>query len=104
MWKTATNMITNIGHAFTSAKVRHQFHSIIGITEIAHETVVAGRATRWSPRVLSLVLAVITCFRSCRSTVGSALVAWLRSSADAGFRSSRCYRYSSVGSCCCCFS
>ncbi len=29
-------------HAFTSSKVRQQFHSIVGITEIAHETVVAG--------------------------------------------------------------
>ena len=42
MWGTTTSMVSNIGKAFTSAKVRHQFHSIIGVTEIAHETVVAG--------------------------------------------------------------
>ena len=42
MWGMSTNMLSNLGKAFTSAKVRHQFHSVIGITEIAHETVVAG--------------------------------------------------------------
>jgi regulator of sigma E protease len=63
MWGTSTNMITNIGHAFTSAKVRHQFHSIIGITEIAHETVVAGAGYALVfLGFFSLVLAVINLF------------------------------------------
>jgi regulator of sigma E protease len=56
-------MITNIGKAFTSAKVRHQFHSIIGVTEIAHETVVAGAGYALVfLGFFSLVLAVINLF------------------------------------------
>ena len=42
MWGTTTTMISNIGKAFTSSKVRKEFHSIVGITEIAQEAVVAG--------------------------------------------------------------
>ena len=56
-------MITNIGHAFTSAKVRHQFHSILGITEIAHETVVAGAGYALVfLGFISLILAVVNLF------------------------------------------
>jgi len=63
MWGTSKNMITNIGKAFTSAKVRHQFHSIIGITEIAHETVIAGAGYALVfLGFFSLVLAVINLF------------------------------------------
>ena len=42
MWATTTSMISNISKAFTSSKVRRQLHSVVGITEIAHETVIAG--------------------------------------------------------------
>jgi regulator of sigma E protease len=42
MWSTTTRLFSSIGHAFTSERVRHEFHSIVGITEIAHETVQAG--------------------------------------------------------------
>jgi regulator of sigma E protease len=42
MWGTTTTMISNIGKAFTSSKVRKEFHSIVGITVIAQEAVVAG--------------------------------------------------------------
>jgi regulator of sigma E protease len=44
MWSTTTRLFSSIGHAFTSERVRHEFHSIVGITEIAHETVQAGAA------------------------------------------------------------
>ncbi len=63
MWGMSTNMVSNIGKAFTSAKVRHQFHSIIGITEIAHETVVAGAGYALVfLGFFSLVLAVLNLF------------------------------------------
>jgi regulator of sigma E protease len=63
MWHTTTSMLSNIGKAFTSAKVRHQFHSIIGVTEIAHETVVAGAGYALVfIGFFSLVLAVLNLF------------------------------------------
>jgi len=63
MWGTTTSMLSNIGKAFTSAKVRHQFHSIIGVTEIAHETVVAGAGYALVfLGFFSLVLAVLNLF------------------------------------------
>jgi len=63
MWSTTTSMVSNIGKAFTSAKVRHQFHSIIGVTEIAHETVVAGAGYALVfLGFFSLVLAVLNLF------------------------------------------
>jgi regulator of sigma E protease len=63
MWRTTESMVSNIGKAFTSAKVRHQFHSIIGVTEIAHETVEAGAGYALVfIGFFSLVLAVLNLF------------------------------------------
>jgi regulator of sigma E protease len=63
MWGTTTSMVTNIGRAFTSAKVRHQFHSIVGITVIAQEAVVAGPGYALIfLGFVSLALAVINLF------------------------------------------
>jgi regulator of sigma E protease len=60
MWVTTRSMFSNLGKAFTSAKVRHQFHSIIGISEIAHETVVAGAGYALVfAGFVSLILAVL---------------------------------------------
>jgi regulator of sigma E protease len=63
MWGATTSMVSNIGKAFTSAKVRHQFHSIVGITEIAQEAVVAGPGYALVfLGFISLALAVINLF------------------------------------------
>jgi regulator of sigma E protease len=63
MWGATTSMVSNIGKAFTSAKVRHQFHSIVGITEIAQEAVVAGPGYAFVfLGFISLALAVINLF------------------------------------------
>jgi regulator of sigma E protease len=63
MWSTTTNMVSNIGKAFTSSKVRHQFHSIVGITVIAQEAVVAGPGYALVfLGFVSLALAVINLF------------------------------------------
>jgi regulator of sigma E protease len=98
MWSTATSMISNIGHAFTSAKVRHQFHSIVGITEIAHETVVAGVGYALIfLGFFSLVLAVINLFPFLPLDGGHVL--WSLAEKVRGRRISlvAMYRYSSVG-------
>ncbi|MGH2853847.1 MAG: M50 family metallopeptidase [Solirubrobacteraceae bacterium] len=63
MWGITAQTLTNIGHAFTSAKVRHQFSSIVGITVVTQEAVVAGAG--YALVILgfvSLVLAVINLF------------------------------------------
>jgi len=63
MWGITVQTLTNIGHAFTSAKVRHQFSSIVGVTELTQEAVVAGAG--YALVILgfvSLVLAVINLF------------------------------------------
>jgi regulator of sigma E protease len=63
MWGTTTTMISNIGKAFTSAKVRKEFHSIVGITVIAQEAVVAGPGYALVfLGFISLALAVINLF------------------------------------------
>jgi len=63
MWGVTAQTLTSIGHAFTSEKVRHEFHSIVGITQIAHETVAAGAGYALVfLGFISLVLAVINLF------------------------------------------
>ena len=98
MWSTTTNLLSSIGRAFTSAQVRHQFHSIVGITEIAHESVAAG--TGYALVFLgfiSLVLAVINLFPFLPLDGGH--VAWSLAEKLRGRRISLAamYRYSSVG-------
>jgi regulator of sigma E protease len=42
MWGITAHTLTNIGRAFTSAEVRHEFSSIVGITVATQEAVTAG--------------------------------------------------------------
>jgi len=98
MWTTTTSLITNIGRAFTSEKVRHQFHSIVGITEIAHETVLAGAGYALIfLGFISLVLAVINLFPFLPLDGGH--IVWSLAEKLRGKRISvgAMYRYSSVG-------
>jgi regulator of sigma E protease len=63
MWGITESLITNIVHAFTQSKVRHQLHSIVGITEYAQESVAAGigyAAVFFG--FISLILAVMNLF------------------------------------------
>jgi regulator of sigma E protease len=98
MWGATKSMVSNIGHAFTSAKVRHQFHSIVGITEIAHQTVIdgAGYALVFLG-FISLVLAVINLFPFLPLDGGHVL--WSLAEKLRGRRISllAMYRFSSVG-------
>jgi regulator of sigma E protease len=42
MWGITAQTLTHIGHAFTSAKARHEFKSIVGIAVFTQEAVTAG--------------------------------------------------------------
>ncbi len=98
MVATTTSMISNIGKAFTSSKVRHQLHSVVGITEIAHETVVAGVGYALVfAGFVSLILAVFNLFPFLPLDGGHIL--WSVAEKVRGRRISLAamYRFSSVG-------
>jgi regulator of sigma E protease len=98
MWTTTTSMITNIGKAFTSSKVRKQLHSVVGITEIAHESVVAGAGYALVfAGFISLILAVFNLFPFLPLDGGHIL--WSVAEKVRGRRISLAamYRFSSVG-------
>jgi regulator of sigma E protease len=98
MWGMTTSMISSLGHAFTSSKVRHELHSIVGITEIAHETVIAGAGYALVfLAFISLVLAVINLFPFLPLDGGHIL--WAVAEKVRGRRISLAamYRFSSVG-------
>jgi regulator of sigma E protease len=63
MWGITAHTLTNIGHAFTSAKVRKEFSSIVGITVVTQEAVVLGAG--YALVILgfvSLALAIVNLF------------------------------------------
>jgi regulator of sigma E protease len=98
MWTTTTTLLTNIGKAFTSSKVRHQFHSIVGLTDIAHESVLAGAGYALVILgLISLALAVINLFPFLPLDGGH--IVWSLAEKLRGRRISvgAMYRYSSVG-------
>jgi regulator of sigma E protease len=98
MWHITTQTITGFGHALTSEKDRKQISSIVGITQDAHETVVAG--TGYALVFLgfiSLILAVINLFPFLPLDGGHVL--WSVAEKVRGRRVSlmAMYRFSSVG-------
>ena len=98
MWSTTTNLLSSIGRAFTSPKVRRQFHSIVGITELAHESVAAGAGYAFVfLGFISLILAVINLFPFLPLDGGHVL--WSVAEKLRGRRISLAamYRFSSVG-------
>lgn len=63
MWSITTGLISNIGRAFTSAKVRHQFSSIVGITQFTQQAVADGPGFAFVVLAfVSLALAVLNLF------------------------------------------
>ncbi len=98
MWHTTTGTLTGFFHALTSSKVRHQVSSIVGITQDAHETVVAGAGFAFVfLGFLSLILAVINLFPFLPLDGGHVL--WSVAEKLRGRRISllAMYRFSSVG-------
>ena len=98
MWHITTQTLTGFGHALTSAKARGQVHSIVGITEIAHESVVAGSGYAFVfLGFISLILAVINLFPFLPLDGGHVL--WSVAEKVRGRRISLAamYRFSSVG-------
>ena len=98
MWHVTTQTLTGFVHALTSSKVRHQVSSIVGITQDAHETVVAGAGYALVfLGFLSLILAVINLFPFLPLDGGHIL--WSLAEKVRGRRISLAamYRYSSVG-------
>jgi regulator of sigma E protease len=98
MWVTTRSMFSNLGKAFTSAKVRHQFHSIIGISEIAHETVVAGAGYALVfAGFVSLILAVLNLLPFLPLDGGHILWSLAEKVRRRPISLAAMYRYSSVG-------
>jgi len=98
MWHVTTQTLTGFGRALTSSKARSQVSSIVGITQDAHETVVAGTGYALVfLGFLSLILAVINLFPFLPLDGGHVL--WSVAEKLRGRRISlvAMYRYSSVG-------
>ncbi len=98
MWHVTTQTLTGFERALTSAKARRQVHSIVGITEIAHESVVAGSGYAFVfLGFISLILAVINLFPFLPLDGGHVL--WSVAEKVRGRRVSLAamYRFSSVG-------
>jgi regulator of sigma E protease len=98
MWHTTTQTLTGFGRALSSSKARGEVRSIVGITEVAHETVSAGAGYGLVfLGFLSLILAVINLFPFLPLDGGHVL--WSLGEKLRGRRISimAMYRYSSVG-------
>ena len=98
MWHVTTETLTGFGRALTSSKARHQVSSIVGITQDAHETVVAGAGYALVfLAFISLILAVINLFPFLPLDGGHIL--WALAEKVRGKRISlmAMYRFSSVG-------
>jgi regulator of sigma E protease len=98
MWHVTTQTLTGFGRALTSSKARHEVSSIVGITQDAHETVVAGAGYALVfLAFISLILAVINLFPFLPLDGGHIL--WALAEKVRGRRISlvSMYRFSSVG-------
>jgi regulator of sigma E protease len=98
MWTTTTNLLANVGKAFTSEKVRGQFHSIVGITVIAQEAVAAGAGYALVIiGFVSLALAVINLFPFLPLDGGHVLWALAEKVRGRRVSAAAMWRFSSVG-------
>ncbi len=98
MWHVTTQTLTGFSHALTNSKARGQVSSIVGITQDAHETVVAGAGYALVfLGFISLILAVINLFPFLPLDGGHVL--WSVAEKLRGRRISliAMYRFSSVG-------
>ncbi len=98
MWGATTHLLSSLGRAFTSAKVRQQFHSIVGITEITQEAVAAGAGYALVIiGFISLVLAVLNLLPFLPLDGGHVLWAVAEKVRGRRVSAAAMWRYSSVG-------
>src|SRR5262249_32593933 len=98
MWHVTKQTLTGFGHALTSEQARKQVSSIVGITETAHETVVAGAGYALVfLGFISLILAVINMFPFLPLGGGHVLGAAAKRVRARRFPAGTMYRFSSVG-------
>ncbi len=98
MWHVTTQTLTGFGHALTSERARKQVTSIVGITETAHETVVAGAGYALVfVGFISLILAVINMFPFLPLDGGHVLWAVAEKVRARRIPVSAMYRFSSIG-------
>jgi regulator of sigma E protease len=98
MWHLTSDTLTNFVKALTNSKARHQVSSIVGITQYAHESIVAGAGYALVfLGFLSLILAVINLFPFLPLDGGH--IAWAVAEKVRGrpISLAAMYRYSSVG-------
>jgi regulator of sigma E protease len=98
MWGTVRETFTGLGRAFTSAKARDEVHSIVGITEVAQESIAAGAGFGLVfLGFFSLALAILNLLPFLPLDGGH--IAWSLAEKVRGKRISlgAMYRYSSVG-------
>ncbi|HXW59048.1 MAG TPA: M50 family metallopeptidase [Solirubrobacteraceae bacterium] len=98
MWHITWQTLTGFAHALESSKARHELSSIVGITQAAHATVVAGAGFALvALGFISLILAVINLFPFLPLDGGHIL--WALAEKVRGRRISlvAMYRFSSVG-------
>jgi regulator of sigma E protease len=98
MWHVTERTVTGLGEAFTSSEKRKELHSIVGITEVAHETVVAGAGYALVfTGFFSLVLAVINLFPFLPLDGGHLVWSLAEKARGRRIQLATMYRYSSVG-------
>jgi regulator of sigma E protease len=98
MWHVTTQTLTGFGRALTSSKARGQVSSIVGITQDAHETVVAGPGYALVfLGFISLILAVINLFPFLPLDGGHVLWSLLEKLRGRRISLAAMYRFSSVG-------
>lgn len=98
MWHVTTETLTGFVKAIVSEKTRKQVSSIVGITQDAHETVVAGAGYALVfLGFLSLILAVINLFPFLPLDGGHILWALAEKLRGKRISLAAMYRYSSVG-------
>jgi regulator of sigma E protease len=98
MWGIAAESLANIGRAFTSAKARHQFSSIVGITVATQEAITKGAGYALViVGFVSLALAIVNLFPFLPLDGGHVL--WALAEKVRGRRVSLAamWRFSSVG-------
>jgi regulator of sigma E protease len=98
MWHITTQTVDNIGRAITSSKVRHQLHSIVGITQVTQQSVSFGPG--YALVILgfvSLALAIVNLFPFLPLDGGHVLWAVAEKLRGRPVSFSAMLRYSSVG-------